>query len=194
MFNPFSLIPSFQLRIALLLLIVAALAGLTTYFHHKVYTAGYDDGTMQGRIMVADAQNQGLQEYVKLQTILTKTEAVTRDMELQIEHRLQNVNATGRTQVVTVEKIIHDNPAFASIARPADLDQLRTTQLAAIATDTAAGQAAAAKLPRASLRTMRIPDSDFGQYAGGNRDSRHDQPDTLAGLRGPAQRMVELRL
>ncbi len=193
MINPLTALSTMQTRLILLVLCASLLSAGATYVHHHIYQAGFDDGKMAGDLAIADANNKGFQDYVILSQKLITVEGKTKALEAQLSGKLQTVETTGQARVVTVEKIIHDHPDFASIARPDDLYQLRQQSLADIAADTAKGKAAAAKLSRPGLQALRGSSYDFDQYAGSIGSSGYDQSHALAGLYSDSYSVAGMR-
>lgn len=178
----FPSITEFQAKIIGLFVALALVAFALGTVTSKVYHAGYDSGIAEGNLAVAAAQNQGLQEYARMQRALIDTQATVDDLERQVQARLTQATTTGEIHVKTVERIIHDHPDFAAIARPADLDSVRQQDLADIAAAAARGESAAAKLPGGGIRTVPAASSDHGKYAGRDRTGRHSEPHTLVAL------------
>lgn len=131
------------LRIAAGLAVAAAL----TWSHWKAYSMGEAD-------MQAEKTQAMLEAAVKRSEALEKLAAANGRM-LEIERdaaeRIAKAQARTVTQVKTVERVIHENPEFAAVVRPADLQRVRDDDLAAIA------EAArrSAELSEASLRGVR---------------------------------------
>lgn len=177
----------------MIVMLMGALTSALVYTHHTIYTAGFDDGTMAGKLLVVNAKNEGLQDYVRLQKTLTAAEATTKLIEAKLDRELNKVAATGQVQVVTVEKIINANPDFASITRPAALDELRQQSFREIAAAADRGQSAAAKLSGRGVQAVRRSGIDFGQYAGRDREGGRDQPYTLASLHSETHSVAGMR-
>jgi hypothetical protein len=143
------------------LLIVIAFAGGAFYFNHAL-NAAYDRGLAAGRSeyreMVLQAQDLASQAQVREQEALIEHERQMRVIEQEAARQLQEVQTNSLVQVRTVERVIRENPEFAAVVRPADLERVRNEQLAAIVSAATQGANAAAKLPRAGVRTVLAPD------------------------------------
>lgn len=152
-------------RFAPLLLLLAGIL-LALYVTRRIYAAGFDAGTAQGQLLVADARLEAAIEAARLQKRIIESDRAMRELEQHTADALAIVASTGEVQVVTVERVIHENPEFAAVVRPAGIDRVRQQQLDAIAQAAARGSAAAAELPGAGLRAMR------GAGAGNRPDPR----------------------
>lgn len=127
----------------------------------QTYQAGFDAGKAEAEIMIAAAREQGALDLVAAHRKLLEVEASMQVLEREYAERLAEARAQREIQVRTVERVIRENPDFAAIERPADLQRVRDEQLAAIATAAAAGGATtAAQLPGASLPALPRPGPD----------------------------------
>lgn len=129
-----------------------AVVGALAWSHAWAYGAGKES-------MQREKDAAILQAAVDRAEALEKVVATNGRM-LEIERdaadRIAKAQARTVTQVKTVERVIHENPEFAAVVRPADLQRVRDDDLAAI-------QAAAdrsAELSAASLRGVRGADAD----------------------------------
>lgn len=139
---------------AAVVLLAAAAAAYTVV---RIYRAGYDAGQAEGAVQIAAARLQAQEEQARIQRQLIETERNMRALEQEAADLLARVNATGTARVRTVERVIRENPSFAAIARPVELDRVRDQQLADIAAAAARGTDAAAKLPGSGIQTLRRP-------------------------------------
>jgi hypothetical protein len=134
-----------------------AVAGLLAWSHWKAYSMG-------GADMLAEKTQAMLEAAVKRSEALEKLAAANGRM-LEIERdaaeRIAKAQARTVTQVKTVERVIRENPEFAAVVRPPDLQRVRDDDLAAIA------EAArrSAELSAASLRGVRGADTGPGSNA-----------------------------
>lgn len=127
-----------------------AVAGLLAWSHWKAYSMG-------GADMRAEKSQAMQQAAVDRASALEKlAEANGRMLEIERDaaDRIAKAQARTVTQVKTVERVIRENPDFAAVVRPTDLQRVRDDDLAAIA------EAArrSAELSAASLRGVRGPD------------------------------------
>jgi len=154
------------------LLAAAALAMLISiglpYGMVRTYRAGFEAGKSEAVVMIGAARLQASMDLAKAQRKLIETEQSMRTLEQEYAERLEQARAEREIQVRTVQRVIRENPDFAAIERPADLERVRDEQLSAIAAAAAGGSATATELPGPGIRPMPAP---------GDRDRRHARPD-----------------
>lgn len=142
--------PTLYLRIAAGLAVAAALA----WSHWKAYSMGEAD--MQAE--KAQAMLQAAVDRAEALENVVATNGRMLEIERDAADRIAKAQQRGAAQVKTVERVIRENPDFAAVARPADLQRVRDDDLAAI-------QAAAdrsAKLSAAGVRGVPGPDPSVG--------------------------------
>lgn len=148
---------------AVAMLVVCALVAYTVT---RIYRAGFTAGQMEAVVQIASARLQAQQEQAEIQRKLIETEHAMRGLEQQAASLIEKLRRAGEVQVRTVERVIRENPDFAAVQRPAELDRVRQQQLAAIAAAAARGANTTTELPGAGLPALprsRIADSDHAR-------------------------------
>lgn len=137
-----------------------AIVGLIAWGISGIYERGFEAGKAEAVVAIAAARLQAeiarteaLRERNAALEKLTTTERAMRALEQDAARRIAEAQQHGSVQVQTVERVIRENPDFASIRRPADLQRVRDEQLAAIAA-AAARTPTTAELSGASLRAL----------------------------------------
>lgn len=137
--------------------LLAAFAGWTW----AVQSWGYDRGIAKGEAAIAAAN-------LSAQTARADAEKARADfaervlvIEQDASRRIEEARAKTPARIATVGKSLNENPAFAAMVRPADLQRVRDEQLAELAA--AAGRSA--DLSAAGLAAVRRPDRSAGADA-----------------------------
>lgn len=146
--------PSMYLRLAA----AGALVAFAAWTHWQAYSAGRDATDKERQASILEAAEKRAEALEKLATANGRMLEIERDAA----DRIAKAQARTITQVKTVERVIRENPEFAAVVRPPDLQRVRDDDLAAIA------EAArrSAELSETGLRGVRGPDS------GERRDTR----------------------
>jgi hypothetical protein len=145
------------------LLIACAFSAVTVT---RIYRAGYIAGKQEAVVLIANAKLEAAAEQNRMQRKLLDTENAMRALEQQAASLMEKARQAGAIQVRTVERVIRENPNFAAVVRPPELDRVRQQQLTAIADAATRGAHAATELPRAGLpavRGARTADSDYAR-------------------------------
>ena len=103
-----------------------AAAAILAVSHWFVYDAGVD--TERARHQV-----RGARAYATAVETVAKVGDAVATIGRDLSDRLEQSRESERTSVRTVTRIIRENPDFAAVRRPAELERLRRDQLAAIA-------------------------------------------------------------
>lgn len=133
--------------------VVIAFIGLVTWTIGRIYDAGFEAGNAKADRAISEAKLAAEIERNRAQKKLIETERAMRALEQDAARRIADARSDGEVQVRTVEKVIRENPDFANIRRPADLQRVRDDQLAAIRR-AAERAAATAKLPSAGVSSV----------------------------------------
>jgi hypothetical protein len=145
--------PGMYLRLAA----AGAVLALAAWTHWQAYSAGRDAADDERQAAILEAAEKRAEALEKLAAANGRMLEIERDAA----DRIAKAQARTVTQVKTVERVIRENPDFAAVVRPADLQRVRDDDLAAIA------EAArrSAELSEASLRGVRGADTGPGSNA-----------------------------
>lgn len=103
----------------LIVLVTAALAAL----HHKIYENGFNAG-------VQHQQDEDKKALAHNQKVFASTDKAVIGIEATSAPAASAASAHTTVVVKTVEKIVHENPDFGAVVRPAALGRLRADQIA----------------------------------------------------------------
>jgi hypothetical protein len=129
-----------------------------------VYTAGYDAGRaaanenlMTARLIAEQERNEALSRLADAQVEITRVQA-------DAAKRIAAAQRKAVTHTKTVERVVREEPEFAAIVRPADLDRVRDEQLAELEQAADRGSDLSAR----GFRGLRSPDPNKRQNPWGN--------------------------
>lgn len=121
---------SFEFKAILAAILLAVLVGLGWYAHHAVYEEGVVAGSAKVQKQWDDATQLAKKNADKQKA---QADKAIKPLDDKAQPQIQQSQERVVTVVKTVTKVIHDNPTFAAVNRPADLDRVRQDQLKAVA-------------------------------------------------------------
>lgn len=138
-------IRKYQTAIAGALVVIGLIWAAYTAINHT-YDKGFEAGASKADKLIAEARAEAERIRAQAQQRIIVLERDMRALEQQTAERIAQAQKSGEIQIKTVERIVHENPDFADIRRPNELERVRDEQLDAIKA-AAERAAAAAKLP-----------------------------------------------
>lgn len=128
-----------------------AVLALAAWTHWQAYSAGRHAADQERDAAILAAEQARADALVKLADANGRMLRIERDAS----QRIAAAEQRGAAQARTVERVIRENPDFAAVVRPADLQRVRDDDMAAI--EDAARRSA--DLSAASVRGVRGSDS-----------------------------------
>lgn len=150
---PFVLKHKGILKLAAVAVIVLGIIATVAWAINRIYQQGYEAGNAKADATITAAKLRAEIERNEAQAKLIATERAMRALEQDAAKRIADARSEGEVQVKTVERVIRENPDFAVIKRPADLQRVRDDQLAAIRA-AAERSTAATQLPATGLHGL----------------------------------------
>jgi hypothetical protein len=127
-----------------------------------VYTEGYEAGRAEADANLVNARLIAEQERNEALSRLADAQADLMRIEADAAKRIAEAQRKAVTRTQTVERVTREEPSFAAVVRPADIDRVRDEQLAELVE--AAGRSA--DLSSRGFRGLRTARPDQGQKPG----------------------------
>lgn len=127
--------------------VFAIVFGGGMFIYNHIYDSGYDAGKASVQVQLDELTKEITKAHDDAVSQKITTDAVIKDIDAKAKLAIAVGQTQAQVQTKTITKVIHDNPTFATVVRPLDLDGVRISQLEAIRDCCRAGQDGKAASP-----------------------------------------------